>query len=125
MTGERETTARSSKSATATGSGGPATSDEQAALTSLFADSSAASTAADAETLRRAREIAARLALRRPRREAAARRWESMAGIPAQGLTNVAFPLQVAARELARIPARDARVLLLSDCVHPRRRYVP
>jgi Mg-chelatase subunit ChlD len=43
---------------------------------------------------------------------------ESMAAIPARGLTNVAFPLQVAARELARIPARDARVLLLSDCVH-------
>ena len=38
--------------------------------------------------------------------------------IPAQGLTNVAFPLQVAARELARVPVRDARVLLLSDCVH-------
>ena len=43
---------------------------------------------------------------------------ESMVSIPARGLTNVAFPLQVAARELARIPARDARVLLLSDCVH-------
>jgi hypothetical protein len=43
---------------------------------------------------------------------------ESMLRIPARGLTNVAFPLQVAARELARIPARDARVLLLSDCVH-------
>jgi Mg-chelatase subunit ChlD len=43
---------------------------------------------------------------------------ESMLGIPARGLTNVAFPLQVARRELARIPARDARVLLLSDCVH-------
>jgi hypothetical protein len=41
-----------------------------------------------------------------------------MAAIPARGLTNVAFPLQVAARELGRIPARDARVLLLSDCVH-------
>jgi Mg-chelatase subunit ChlD len=38
--------------------------------------------------------------------------------IPAQGLTNVAFPLQIAARELARVPMRDARVLLLSDCVH-------
>jgi Mg-chelatase subunit ChlD len=38
--------------------------------------------------------------------------------IPAQGLTNVAFPLQIAARELARVPVRDARVLLLSDCVH-------
>ena len=41
-----------------------------------------------------------------------------MLGIPARGLTNVAFPLQVAARELARVPARDARALLLSDCVH-------
>lgn len=38
--------------------------------------------------------------------------------LPARGLTNVAFPLQVAARELARSPARDARVLLLSDSVH-------
>jgi Mg-chelatase subunit ChlD len=43
---------------------------------------------------------------------------ESMARIPARGLTNLAFPLQVARRELARVPARDARVLLLSDCVH-------
>jgi hypothetical protein len=36
----------------------------------------------------------------------------------AKGLTNIAFPLQVAATELARVPARDARVVLLSDCVH-------
>jgi Mg-chelatase subunit ChlD len=43
---------------------------------------------------------------------------ESMLRIPARGLTNLAFPLQVARRELARVPARDARVLLLSDCVH-------
>jgi Mg-chelatase subunit ChlD len=43
---------------------------------------------------------------------------ESMLRIPARGLTNVAFPLQVARRELARVPARDARVILLSDCVH-------
>lgn len=43
---------------------------------------------------------------------------ESMLRIPARGLTNVAFPLQVARRELARRPARDARVVLLSDCVH-------
>jgi Mg-chelatase subunit ChlD len=42
----------------------------------------------------------------------------TMLRIPAKGLTNIAFPLQVAARELARVPARDARVLLLSDCVH-------
>lgn len=43
---------------------------------------------------------------------------DTLLRIPAKGLTNVAFPLQVAARELARVPARDARVLLLSDCVH-------
>jgi Mg-chelatase subunit ChlD len=38
--------------------------------------------------------------------------------IPARGLTNVAFPLELAAAQLARVPARDARALLLSDCVH-------
>jgi Mg-chelatase subunit ChlD len=43
---------------------------------------------------------------------------QSMAEIPARGLTNLAFPLQVAQRELARVPVRDARALLLSDCVH-------
>ena len=223
VAGERGTRDRSGKPRTATGGGGPATTDEQAELTSPLND---AATVADLEALRRAREIAARLALRRPRRDTAARRGaggvlasvpyrggaddidldatvariagravaeeddivvrerissvrsvvllvdvsgsmrgervrtaaatvgalaaelsrdnlaviafgsdatvlchlgqriaplalvESMAAIPARGLTNVAFPLQVAARELARIPARDARVLLLSDCVH-------
>jgi Mg-chelatase subunit ChlD len=229
VAGDRETRDRSGKSRTATGSGGPATTEEQAELASLINDASAAP---DPEALRRAREIAAQLALRRPRRAADSRRgpggvlasvpyrggaddidldatlpriagrariagrpvveeddivvreriaatrsvvllvdvsgsmrgervrtaaatvgalaaelsrdnlavvafWsdaavlcrlgqrigpqslvESMVRIPARGLTNVAFPLQVAARELARIPARDARVLLLSDCVH-------
>ena len=43
---------------------------------------------------------------------------ESMVRIPARGLTNLAFPPQVARRELARVPARDTRVVLLSDCVH-------
>ncbi len=43
---------------------------------------------------------------------------DTLLRIPARGLTNVSFPLQVAHRQLARIPARDARVLLLSDCVH-------
>ena len=38
--------------------------------------------------------------------------------IPAQGLTNVAFPLELAAKQLHRAPVRDARVVLLSDCVH-------
>ena len=38
--------------------------------------------------------------------------------VPARGLTNVAFALQVAGRQLASVPRRDARVLLLSDCVH-------
>jgi Mg-chelatase subunit ChlD len=43
---------------------------------------------------------------------------DTMLRIPAKGLTNIAWPLQVAARELARVPARDARAVLLSDCVH-------
>jgi Mg-chelatase subunit ChlD len=38
--------------------------------------------------------------------------------VPAQGLTNVTFALETAARQLAGRPARDSRVLLLSDCVH-------
>ena len=38
--------------------------------------------------------------------------------LPARGLTNIAFPLTEARSQLARIPARDSRVLLLSDCVH-------
>jgi Mg-chelatase subunit ChlD len=47
-----------------------------------------------------------------------ARLLETMLRVPALGLTNVAFPLQVAGTELARVPTPDARVLLLSDCVH-------
>ncbi|MEN2739567.1 vWA domain-containing protein [Microbacterium sp. X-17] len=43
---------------------------------------------------------------------------DTLLRIPAQGLTNVAFPLQLAARELRGVPTRDARVILLSDCVH-------
>ncbi|SDF48930.1 Mg-chelatase subunit ChlD [Blastococcus fimeti] len=38
--------------------------------------------------------------------------------VPTQGLTNVTFALETAARQLATVPQRDARVLLLSDCVH-------
>lgn len=38
--------------------------------------------------------------------------------VPTQGLTNVAFALEVAGRQLTGVPTRDARVLLLSDCVH-------
>jgi Mg-chelatase subunit ChlD len=49
---------------------------------------------------------------------AAGRLLDQMLRLPARGLTNIAFPLQAAAAELARVPARDARVLLLSDCVH-------
>jgi len=43
---------------------------------------------------------------------------DQLLAIPARGLTNLGFPLQVAARELARRSTRDARVVLLSDCVH-------
>lgn len=38
--------------------------------------------------------------------------------MPARGLTNVAFPLELAAEQLAGAPTREARALLLSDCVH-------
>lgn len=43
---------------------------------------------------------------------------DALLGIPARGLTNVGFALAAAHRELTRVPARDARVVLLSDCVH-------
>ncbi len=43
---------------------------------------------------------------------------DALLRLPARGLTNVAFPLELAAQQLARVPARDARVILLSDCVH-------
>jgi Mg-chelatase subunit ChlD len=225
---ERKPGDRSAKTAASAGSGGPATTDEQAALVSPFDGAGlddARGGRVDQETLRRAREIATRLAVPRPRRDRTARRgrgevasvpyrggsddidldrtleqlaehpvpededivvrervtttrsvvllvdlsgsmrgerartaaaavgalaaelardnlaviafWsdaavlshlgqhvpperlvESMLRMPARGLTNIAFPLQVARRELGRVPARDARVLLLSDCVH-------
>jgi Mg-chelatase subunit ChlD len=43
---------------------------------------------------------------------------DALVQLPSRGLTNVAFPLEVALRELGRAPARDSRVVLLSDCVH-------
>jgi Mg-chelatase subunit ChlD len=43
---------------------------------------------------------------------------DEMLRLPARGLTNVAFPLQLAATQLAGVPQRNARVILLSDCVH-------
>ncbi len=43
---------------------------------------------------------------------------DTMLRIPARGLTNVGFPLEIARRQLERVPVRDARVVLLSDCVH-------
>ena len=48
----------------------------------------------------------------------AGRLMEALLRIPARGLTNISFPLAVARGRLAGTPARDARVLLLSDCVH-------
>ncbi len=38
--------------------------------------------------------------------------------IPAQGLTNISFPLEIAASRLRRVPSPRARAILLSDCVH-------
>lgn len=43
---------------------------------------------------------------------------DTILSIPARGLTNVAFPLEVAAKQLTKVPARQSTVVLLSDCVH-------
>lgn len=43
---------------------------------------------------------------------------DQLLGLPTRGLTNVAFPLELATRELAGVAELDARVVLLSDCVH-------
>ncbi|MCU1446107.1 MAG: hypothetical protein JWP54_1765 [Cryobacterium sp.] len=43
---------------------------------------------------------------------------DTLLRLPARGLTNVSFPLELASQQLARVPVRDARVVLLSDCVH-------
>jgi Mg-chelatase subunit ChlD len=43
---------------------------------------------------------------------------DSLLSLPAQGLTNVAFPLTEASRVVRRAPSGSTRVLLLSDCVH-------
>jgi Mg-chelatase subunit ChlD len=43
---------------------------------------------------------------------------DEMLRIPARGLTNLEFPLRVAARELAGTRNRDVRAILVSDCVH-------
>lgn len=43
---------------------------------------------------------------------------DQLVRMPARGLTNVAFPLELAAGQLAGAPTREARALLLSDCVH-------
>jgi Mg-chelatase subunit ChlD len=43
---------------------------------------------------------------------------EQMLRLPARGLTNLSFPLELAAKQLALAPSSDARVILLSDCVH-------
>jgi Mg-chelatase subunit ChlD len=43
---------------------------------------------------------------------------DDLLAIPARGLTNVAFPLELARRELAAVSHCDQRVLLLTDAVH-------
>ena len=43
---------------------------------------------------------------------------DSLLALDPAGLTNVGFPLEVAAAELARASGHERRVVLLSDCVH-------
>src|SRR5262249_52367805 len=72
---------RSGKSATSGGSGRPVTTDEPGSLAGADGEVSA-----DPETLRRAREIAARLALRRPKRDLLERRGAgTLASVPYRG----------------------------------------
>ncbi|MCW2829647.1 MAG: putative von Willebrand factor type containing CoxE-like [Aeromicrobium sp.] len=43
---------------------------------------------------------------------------DQVMSVPATGLTNVDFGLEVARRQLKGVASRDARILLVSDCVH-------
>jgi Mg-chelatase subunit ChlD len=43
---------------------------------------------------------------------------ELLTQMPARGLTNVGFALELAKRQLVGVVPRESRVLLLSDCVH-------
>jgi Mg-chelatase subunit ChlD len=43
---------------------------------------------------------------------------ETLLRLPARGLTNVGFPLEIARRELAGARTTQTRAVLLSDCVH-------
>lgn len=43
---------------------------------------------------------------------------DALLRLPARGLTNVGFPLEVAARKLAGAPPTHSRVVLLTDAVH-------
>lgn len=43
---------------------------------------------------------------------------DTLVRIPARGLTNIAFPLELARLQLAGSSVAEPRVLLLSDCVH-------
>lgn len=43
---------------------------------------------------------------------------DALVALPARGLTNVSLPLTLARGELAAVVATEARVVLLSDCVH-------
>jgi hypothetical protein len=43
---------------------------------------------------------------------------ETLLRLPARGLTNVGFPLELAKQELAGARAPHPRAVLLSDCVH-------
>lgn len=43
---------------------------------------------------------------------------DALLQLPSRGLTNVAFPLQLAAEHLDGSPPHSSRVILLSDCVH-------
>jgi MoxR-like ATPase/Mg-chelatase subunit ChlD len=51
-------------------------------------------------------------------RVAPAELMETLLRLPARGLTNIGFPLEIAAKELAGARTTQTRAVLLSDCVH-------
>src|SRR5258708_702588 len=100
----------------ASGGGGTATSDEQGALTGVDDD-----LAPDAETLRRAREIAARLALPRPRRDLLARRGAgALATVPYRGGSDD-IDLDRTLERLAEKPVPEDTHILVRERGRPRR----
>ena len=106
------------------GSGGPGTTDEQGALASVDSSTAEEEILPDPETLRRAREIAARMALPRPRRDLLARRGAgALATVPYRGGSDD-IDLDRTLEELAAKPVPEETDILVRERVRTRRSVV-